>query len=167
MQVFVLLVAIVAITATIVLNTLVASNRFMNTSSVGFTPSGGSLTTLDGVQGASYDEGISTKKEGADFDLFPTVAVTDYRDPKITLDSINVFALFSVAAGVRGVLTVTVRDAKNGAAVGGGAMIVTMANAGIEGRNFNANYREFGKQQIVFGALSTDGATHPVSIAAA
>jgi hypothetical protein len=146
--------------------TLSPTNRYMNSSGWGFTPSGGSLTNITGVTNETYDEQISTKKEGADFDLFPTVAVADYRDPIITLETLDAFILMGVVAGASGTLVGTVRDAYNGATTGGGAKLITMSNARIQGRNQSQPYREYGKQSLVFGAVSADGATHPVAITA-
>lgn len=148
------------------LGVVTPTNRYMNTSGWGFTPSGGTLTAISGVVTESYDEQISTKKEGADFDALPTVAVTDYRDPIITLETLDAFALYTVLAGTVGTLVGTVRDAMNGATTGGGAKLITMSNARIQGRNQNQAYREFGRQSLVFGAVSSDGATHPVAITA-
>ncbi|MDE2103343.1 MAG: hypothetical protein KGL39_39245 [Patescibacteria group bacterium] len=145
---------------------MTATNRYMNTSGWQFTPSGGSAVTLTGITGASYDEGISTKKEGADFDGFPTVSVRDYADPKITLETLDAMAFYQILAGAKGVLTGNIRDAYNGVTVGGGGKSITMSNCQIEGRNFNAPYRDYARQQLVFGAISSDGQTHPVAIAA-
>lgn len=144
----------------------VATNRYMNTSGWGFTPVSGTLTVLTGITSYAFDEGISTKKESADFDLFPTVSVTDHRDPKITLETLDAFALETIVAGARGGLTGIVRDAYNGATVGGGGRQVTMSNAQIEGRTTNQAHREYGRRQLVFGAISADGSTHPVATSA-
>jgi hypothetical protein len=142
------------------------TNRYMNTSGWGFTPSGGALLPLTGVTSYAFDEGISTKKESADFDVFPTVSVSDYRDPKITLETLDAFALEVVIAGAKGALSGIVRDAYNGAAVGGGGKEVAMSNAQIEGRTTNQAHREYGRRQLVFGAVSIDGATHPIATSA-
>jgi hypothetical protein len=144
-----------------------ATNRYMNTSAWSFTPlPSGSAVNITGVTSYSYDEGISTKKEGADFDGFPTVSVCDYRDPKITLETLDMFIMTSTLAGQKGTLSGNVRDAYNGATAAGGGRSITLNNAQIEGRTHNAPYREYGRQQLVFGAISSDGSTHPAAIAA-
>lgn len=143
------------------------SNRYFNTSAVSFTPSGGSLTAITGVTSIAFDEGISTKKEGADFDAFPTVSVTDYHDPTITIDTIDAFALESVLAGQKGSLTYAARDSTNAMAAGGGGRTITMANAQIQGRSNTHPYRDYARRQLVFGAISADGATSPISSVAA
>lgn len=143
-----------------------ATNRYMNTSGWGFTPTSGSLVNLTGVTNYSFDEGISTKKESADFDQFPTVSVNDFRDPTITLDTLDAFALETQAAGVKGTLVGTIRDAYNGATVSGGGRTVTMTNCQLQGRTSTHAHREYGRRQLVFGAISSDGATHPVSTTA-
>jgi hypothetical protein len=143
-----------------------ATNRYMNTSGWSFTPAGGTLIALTGITSYSFDEGISTKKESADFDAFPTVSVCDFRDPTITLDTLDAFALEVTVSGVKGALTGTVRDAYNGVTTGGGGRTISMANAQIQGRTSTHAHREFGRRQLVFGAVSVDGATHPVSTTA-
>lgn len=145
---------------------MAATNRYMNTSGWSFTPGGGSLTAVTGVTSFGYDEGISTKKESADFDGFPTVAVSDFRDPTITLATLDAFALYAVLAGAKGVLTGNVRDAYNGVTAAGGGKSITMTNAAIQARGMTAAHREFASQQLTFGGVSVDGATHPIAIAA-
>ncbi len=142
------------------------TNRYFETEGWTFLPNGGTIIALFGITSAAYDEGISTKSEGADFDGFPTVKVCDYREPKITLDTLDAMALYATIAGQKGTLAGILRDAYNGVTVGGGGKTITFTNCQIEGRNFTAAFREFAKQQLVFGGISTDGATHPVAITA-
>lgn len=148
--------------------TVSPTNRYMNSSGWGFTPTGGSIQTFTGITSAAYDEQISTKKEGADFDLFPTVSVADFRDPTITLETLDsqVGMVSTLVAGVKGALVGTIRDAYNGVVTGGGAKLYTLSNAQLQGRNMSAPYREYGKQTLVFGAISSDGATHPLAVTA-
>ena len=145
---------------------MAATNRYMNTSGWSFTPAGGALTALTGITSFGYDEGISTKKESADFDGFPTVAVSDFRDPTITLATLDAFAFIAILAGAKGSLTGNVRDAYNGVTAAGGGKSVTMSNAAIQARSLTAAHREFASQQLTFGAVSVDGATHPVAVTA-
>lgn len=144
---------------------MAATNRYMNHTAT-FTPSGGSLTTIDGIKSVSYDEGISIKKEAGSADSFSTVSVRDHAEPVITIDTINAFILYATLAGVRGPLAVTARDAYNGATVGEGAKLITMSNAQIEDRKIMGKHREYGTQQLKFGCISSDGSTHPVAITA-
>lgn len=161
-----LAIAVVLVCVWPVAATLTATNRYFNSSGWGFTPTGGSLTSILGVQSVSYDEGISIKKESGDFDTYPTVAVRDHSDPKINLETLDAMVLSAVIGGAFGTLTGVLRDAYNGAAVGGGGKQVTLSNAFVESRGWNAPYREFAKQQLSFGAISIDGATSPLAIAA-
>lgn len=139
----------------------------MNVSSVGWTPSGGTLVTLTGIKTFSYDEGGESLLESADFDLFDTVAGINHLAPKITLESIDAMALYATVAGTVGVLTITVRDFTNGATVGGGAKIFTVSNAFLKTRPSQFQHRQLGTQTLTFETSSTDGATHPIAISAA
>lgn len=142
------------------------TNRYFNTSGWGFTPAGGSSTPIDGVTSADYDEGISVKKEGADFDGFPTLRVRDWAEPMINIETLNAFVLYATLAGASGTLVGTIRDAYNGAVTGGGAKLITMSQAAVEKRGISAKYREFARQNLSFGGISVDGATHPVAVSA-
>lgn len=143
------------------------TNRYMNVGPVNWTPSGGTLVTLTGIKSASYDEGAQSLKESADFDIFPTVGGVNYVEPKITLESIDAFALYATVAGTFGTLAITFRDFKNAATVGGGAKIVTASNAWLETRPVSAQYRQLATQTQTFQTYSTDGSTHPIAITAA
>ena len=142
-------------------------NRYMNVGPVTWTPSGGTLVTLTGIKSASYDEGAQSLKESADFDIFPTTAGINYVEPKLTLESIDAFALYATLAGTFGSLAITFRDFKNGATVGGGAKIVTASNAWLETRPLSAQHRQLATQTLTFQTYSTDGSTHPVAVTAA
>lgn len=161
-----LAIAIALIFGTLPMTGPTPTNRYMNSSGWGFTPTGGTATSLLGITSCSYEEGISIKKASADFDTYPTVAVRDYAEPKINLETLDAQVLSSVIGGAFGVLVGTLRDAYNGATTGGGAKLLTFSNAFIESRGWSAPYREFAKQQLSFGAISTDGATSPLAITA-
>lgn len=143
-----------------------ATNRYMNFGAVGFTPSGGSLTTITGVKSVSFDEGVSVKKESADGDLFPTVSVNDQNNPTITIETLDGFVLYAQLAGQKGTLAVVIKDAYNGITTSGGGKTITMSNCQIEKRGTQHKHREFSHQSITFGAISSDGSTHPVAVSA-
>lgn len=152
---------------------MAATNRYMNVGPVTWTPYTsfppavlGTPVTLTGVKSARYDEGISTKKEGADFDGFPTFSVCDYREPKMTLSTIDAMAIFATVAGAKGAVSVTYRDLYNQVAVSGGAKQLVLSNSQIEDRNIASEYRAFATQDVAFGAISVDGSTHPAAITA-
>jgi hypothetical protein len=143
-----------------------ATNRYMNTGAVGFTPTGGSLTAITGVKSVSFDEGVSVKKESADGDLFPTVSVNDQNNPTITIETLDAFVLIAQLAGQKGTLAIVIKDAYNGTTTSGGGKTITMTGCQIEKRGATHKHREFSNQSITFGAVSADGSTHPVSVSA-
>lgn len=142
------------------------TKRSINVGPVGWTPSGGTLLTLDGIKSANYDEGIEIARESADADMFDTVAAAVHFSPKITLETINPFQMFSTVGGARGQLSITVRDAYNGVVVSGGAYQIVMSNAFLESRSQKNKHRAYSDLNMSFGAISTDGSTHPVAASA-
>jgi hypothetical protein len=142
---------------------MAASNRYRNVS-VAWTPSGGTMSPLTGIKNATYDEGIETLLEGADYDAFNTVGGAIFAAPKISLETLDAWALYATVAGQKGTLAVTFRDTLNGAAAAGGAKLVTMSNAFLSDRKVQAPYNKFQTQSIMFECTSTDGSTHPVAV---
>lgn len=145
---------------------MAATNRYMNFSGTGFTPTSGSLLSFTGVKKIDYDEGISIKKESADFDQFPTVGLCDFKDPSFSFDTIDAFVGFALLPGAKGVFTTTIRDAYNGVTASGGGKLYTMSNAQLESRTQGNQYRTFSTQSLKFGSVSGDGVTHPVAVTA-
>lgn len=146
--------------------TLVPSNRYVNIYSGTFTPAGGSAVTITGIKGVKYDDGISVIRESGDGDLYHTVAVTDLSDPTIEVDTIDGFSLASVLNNQVGTLAVTIGDAVNKVAVGGGGKTITMTNARLTKRTNEHAHRQFSKAMLSFCAISTDGSTSPIAVAA-
>jgi hypothetical protein len=142
---------------------MAATNRYRNVSA-SWTASGGTASPLTGIKSANYDEGIETLLEGADYDAFNTVGGAVFAAPKITLETIDAWALYATVAGQKGTLAVTFRDTLNGATAAGGAKLVTMSNAFLADRKVQAPYNKFQTQTIMFECTSTDGSTHPVAI---
>lgn len=142
------------------------TKRSINVGPVTWTPEGGTLITIDGIKSANYDEGIEVAMESADADLFNTVAAAVHFSPKITLETINPFQLFSTVGGARGALAITVRDAYNGVTPGGGAYQIVMSHAFLENRSQKNKHRGFSDLSMSFGAISLDGSTHPVAVSA-
>lgn len=145
---------------------MAATNRYMNTSAVGWTPSGGSLATLTGIKSFAYDEGGESLLEAADFDLFDTVGGINKLAPKVTLETIDAMALYATVAGTKGTLVATVRDFTNGVTASGGAKTFTVSNAFLKTRPSTFQFRQLGTQTLTFETTSTDGATHPVAVSA-
>ena len=143
---------------------MAATNRYRNVGPVTWTV--GSPVTLTGIKSANYDEGNTVLKEGADFDMYPTVGGVVFTDPKVSLEAIDAMALFGTVAGAKGSLAITARDTNNGATTAGGAKLITMSGAFLSIRTQAYQFNQFGTQSLTFEAISVDGQTHPVAITA-
>lgn len=139
---------------------MAASNRYMNWSGVSLAS-----TPITGIQELTFDEGISVKEEGADFDTGPTFSVVDWRNPVFTLRTIDAGAIIATASGVKGVFIAILRDLYNGVtATGGGKTFTTNALSYIGVRQINGQYREFANQSLTIKTTNIDGATNPVAV---
>lgn len=146
---------------------LVASNRFINVSAVGFTPTGGTLTAIKGVQNATIQQTATDVSEGGDGDLYNTVGGVVFVDPMVSLEFMNAMALTALAPGAYGTLTFTLNDSANKALTGGGAVIFTIINCYLMPQQIAAQHRQVAKATMNFKTFSVDGQTNPVSTAAA
>lgn len=145
-----------------------ATNRYMNVSALTYTPAGGSATAIKGIKSVTYSENGQELNEAADFDLFDTIGAVVGLAPTVMIETIDAFVgIPSLVAGGTGTLVFTVRDVYNGATVAGGARIMTIANCYFKPRTVTAGFRALATQSIGFGTISSDGATNPVSVAAA
>jgi hypothetical protein len=144
---------------------MAATNRYRNVT-VAWTPQGGSLVAMTGIKDFDYDEGNSILQEAADFDSFPTVGGVTMAMPKITLSTLDAFALYATLGGQKGTLAVTVRDHYNGATSAGGGKTLTMSNAFLGERTIKGAFNQLATQSVTFHSTSTDGSTHPVAITA-
>ena len=145
-----------------------ATNRYINFTSVTFTPTGGSGNNILGVQSISFDENGEIISSGGDATLIDQFKALVRIDPKVTIETTDQQnGIIALAAGQIGQLVFTMNDARNGATSGGGAKIYTVSNAMLEPRKWDGQYRQFGKQTITFQTYSSDGSTNPVSVAAA
>lgn len=143
------------------------TNRFINPSSVSFTPSGGTLTAIKGVKSIGINPNVQVLKESGDADFFNTFAGAVSADWVIDVQFINTMSLNSVTPGVIGTFTFTINDARNGAVTGGGAMIYTISNAVYDPGNMSNPHRQMSTASAQFHTYSTDGTTSAVAVAAA
>ena len=145
-----------------------STNRTINVGPVTWTPAGtGAVAVvLTGIKSVSYDEKIEVVKETADAELFNTVAAAVHFEPTMQVETINPYQLMTTVGGSRGSLVFTIRDAYNGIQAGGGGYTLTMANAFLETRSQAYKKSAYGTQNLSFGAISSDGVSHPVSVSA-
>lgn len=161
------LITVVAIVVLSHMAVLTPSNRQLNVLSCTFTPTGGSATTIKGVQSATLAWNADNLSEGGDGDLYDTTTVLVKLAPMVTLEFLNVNALSALAPGVTGVLAYTLGDSKNLALTAGGATIYTISNAIYSPQQTTANFRQLARHTAVFNTASTDGQTSPIAQAAA
>lgn len=146
---------------------MAASKRLMNFSSVGFTPAGGSLTVITGVQSIALDPNVEVLKASGDSDYYNSFAVAVSEDPQVTITSNQAALLDGVVEGAIGALTFTLNDARSGAGVAGGAKIYAISNVIYRGASRNAQHRQLTTVSYGFDMFSADGITSPIAITAA
>lgn len=141
---------------------MAATKRQFNVVGVGFTPTGGSLTTFTGVTSVGMDLGGSLAKFDGDGDRFTTTCINEFNDPSVTIACADLAAILANPPGTRGVLVFTYKDAK---VATGGALTFTVSTAIVADNGANQSHRQFGQGSISFGTESADGTTNPVSYA--
>jgi hypothetical protein len=143
---------------------MAATKLQMNWSAVGFTPSGGSLTTISKVQEVQFDPAGTLKPYAGDGDRYPTTIVNDMNNPKATVRGGDVATMQGLAPGTVGAFTSTFNDAKLAT---GGAIVYTLSNAVVENCTAGGAHAEYGEGTLSFLAFSSDGVTSPLGIARA
>ena len=138
-----------------------ATKRFMNWSSVSFTPVGGDATTMTGVTSVTIDSGGSLARFSGDGDRYVTTMVNDFNEPVVTVHSADLASLRANPVGTVGTFTATHNDAKNGN--GSGSVTYTLANAVVSACQVQGAHRQFGQGTLTLNAFSSDGVTNPIS----
>jgi hypothetical protein len=143
---------------------MAATKRFMNWTGVGFTPAGGSLTSITGVSSVSIDPGGTLAKFSGDGDRYSTTIVNDMNDPKVSVQSADLAAVRANPSGTAGVFVATFNDAKNG--TGAGAITFTVAGV-VDNNAIQGAHRQFGQGTFSLSGWSSDGVTNPISVTVA
>ena len=138
-----------------------ATKRFMNWTSVTFTPLNGNPTTITGVSSIQIDSGGSLLKFAGDGDRYNTTVVNDFNDPSIVVNSADLAAVRAFPVGSQGTFTATHNDARNG--IGTGAITYTMTNAVVASNPIQGAHRKFGQGTLTLTSYSVDGVTNPLS----
>lgn len=139
------------------------SNAYVNTTSGGFTPTGGSLTAIKGIKDLTFDPQVETIHDGGDGDFFDTLAGSYHAAWKVTFQVNRPLLLAALTLGVSGSLTWITNDSRNAAGAGGGGLTYTLANAIYGGTPVNAPHRQFATGTHTFTSYSSDGSTSPLS----
>lgn len=129
-------------------------------------PTSASAITFDGIKKVHYDPQISVKKEAADGDISPTAMFVDFLDPMVAFETINPYMTAAIAPGERYTLGYSIADAANGLTTASGGKLWAITNAYLQAAPIDHTFREFGTGAPVFGTISADGTTSPVSVSA-
>lgn len=148
---------------------MAATKRFINISTCGFTPTGGSNIPLKGVTNVTENYNAQEVRGSGDGDFYDTFAGVVSANPSISLEMLNQAALdnITIAPGAVGTLVYTLNDARNGSTAAGGALIYTLINAVYQGQAKTNGHRALGTASPTFNSFSTDGTTNPQSVTAA
>lgn len=144
---------------------MAASKRFMNWTSVSFTPINGSTASITGVTSIQIDSGGTLLKFSGDGDRYNTTVVNDFNEPTVTIHTADLVAVSAFPVGSIGTFTATHNDARNG--TGTGAVTYTLTNAVVASNPLHGSHRQFGQGVLTLTAYSTDGVTNPLSISIA
>ena len=139
------------------------TKRFMNWTTVTFTPSGGSLFTYTGVKSVKIDDGGSLLKFAGDGDRFNTLVINDFNEPTAEVSLADLATLNTNRVGTIGVFAATHNDAVNKAVSGSYAITYSLANAVIANQDRGGEHRQIGMGTVKFEHQSTDGSTWPIT----
>ncbi len=140
---------------------MAASGRFMNWSSVTFTPTSGSPVTITEVQNVTIDPRVVLKGASGDGDLAPTAKTLEYIDPHITVETEDIKTVNALGFGTRGSFEATHNDFYNGS--GSGAMTYTVSNCIVAGGQRSGAHRQTGRATLICETYSSDGTTSPIA----
>jgi len=144
---------------------MAATKRFVNWTSVTFTPLNGATTPITGVTAIQIDSRGSLLRFSGDGDRYSSTVMNDFNDPLITVHSADLATIGAFPVGTVGTFTATHNDAKNG--VGTGAITYTLANAVVASNAIQGAHRQFGQGTLTLTAYALDGVTNPLSTSTA
>jgi hypothetical protein len=134
----------------------------LNFASVGFTPTGGSLTQITRVTAFNPGLGGSLTGFAGDGDIYMSLYAVTVINPKITIVSADMATLMNTwQPGTEGVLTGTIMDAKQAT---GGAVNFSVAYANFETADTSASHGSFASCTASWMCRSADGLTSPFTI---
>ena len=134
----------------------------LNWTSVGYTPSGGSLNTISRVNSVDFNYGGSLLAYSGDGNIFPTVLANNMNKPKASVHSANHGITMGFTPGTKGTFTATAADALGAT---NGAVVYTLINAVVAASTAGGQHSQYGNGVLTFEAFSSDGTTNPLSFA--
>jgi len=139
---------------------MAATKRQLNWSNVTFTPASGTATTATGVTSVAIDSGGNLLKFSGDGDLYATLVVCDYNEPRADVGLADEAWALGIPTGTVGAFTATHKDAKGAS---GGGIVFALSPAVAEKPKASGQHRQIGVAGIGFVGASTDGVTNPLS----
>lgn len=145
-----------------------ATNLFINWSAAGFTPSGGSLQSINKVTDVSFDANGSMEGFKGDVDVFfRSISIpSQTRTIKVKTGDVAMARDSDLALGTRGAFTVKLSDAVNGTTTGGGGLTVTLSPCIVTANTAQGAHAKYAEAEITFEGYATDGTTDPLTVAA-
>lgn len=141
---------------------MAATGVQMNWTAVGFTPGGGSLTTIKRVNSVDFDYGGSLLPYSGDGDRYPTVLANNMNRPKANVHTADHASTMAMTPGTSGVFTARAEDALGATA---GAVVYTLINAVVSNSTAGGQHSQYGAGTLSFESFSSDGFTNPLSFA--
>jgi hypothetical protein len=117
--------------------------------------------TLTKITQASFGYGGTAIDFSGDTDFYPTAMALVMSKPHASVTGGNVGQLMGMAPGTVATLTGTLADAH---AVTDGAVVFTMTNSMLINVDSSGSHAQWGTSTATFQAISTDGATNPLTI---
>ncbi len=136
------------------------SKAQINWTSVTFTPTGGSATSITRVTAGMFGQGGQLLKFKGDTDLYPTIIAAPTSEPHASFTTADVGTMMGFASGTAGSLAATLNDARGST---GGAVVFALANAVFENADASGRHAQFATVTGTWQAYSSDGSTNPLS----
>lgn len=138
---------------------LVASNLYMNWTSASVTPASGSAIVVDETTNVEIDGKSVQEVFYGDNRKFPKLIRNTAKTRKITIETGNIGKCLAIPEDVPCTIVVTLCDAVNGSATGGGAITVTAKNAMLETKPFKGANNKFAGNTLTFNCAGDDSTT--------
>lgn len=148
---------------------MAGSGLYMNwvNTTIAYTPSGGSLTTVSVTEVLDVEPDIHTKQEMffGDAKKFPVLIIPTERSRSLKITTGNPAALLPIPENVPCTVTTTLLDAASqSSAAGSGSVTLTLVNAMKKSVGVKATNNKIGGSTIAFEAYGNTGDTDPLTI---
>jgi hypothetical protein len=139
---------------------MAVNKRKINFTTVGFTPTGGSLQSITAVQSIQHDEQASTIASKGDNEIRPTHRAVINADHNVTITHQDHTAHQAVTLGAAGALTYKIKD---GNGDNTGDVTATLSNAVCVNKSRSHQHAAYASLTLGFESYSSDGSTSPMA----